>query len=296
MRTRRHDIAFASDGEICRGWFYAASDGGSAPAIIIAHGFSGTIEQGLDAVAQAFVDAGFSVLAFDYRDLGRSDGTERGRIIPTRQHDDLRAALAWLEARSDIDHARIALWGFSYSGGHALFLGALDPRVAAVVANAPALDILGALIAHVGLTDARQRLARLSEAHAQRQISPGQQPRIAIVASEGASVLGAGEAWDWFSSHRVDTWCETTTLESISRMVEYQPHAFVELISPKPMLVLAGAHDQLIPIAQVRAAFARCGEPKRLIVHDGGHFDALPGGRFHSEAMRASIDWLATHL
>ncbi len=296
MCARRHDIEFASDGEKCRGWFYAASDASPAPAVIIAHGFSATIEQGLDAIAQSLADAGLSVLAFDYRDLGRSDGTQRGRIIPVRQHDDLRAALAWLEARDDIDRARIALWGFSYSGGHALFLGALDPRVAAVVANAPALDIMGSLITHTGLSNARQSLALLSISHAQRQVSPGPHTRIAIVAPEGQSLLGAGQAWDWFSSHRVDAWCETTTLESVSRMVEYQPHAFVDLISPKPLLILAGARDELIPIAQVHAAFARCGEPKRLIVHDGGHFDALPGGRFHTEATQASIDWLTKHL
>lgn len=40
-----------------------------------------------------------------------------------------------------IDAARIGLWGTSYSGGHALFVGALDPRIKVIVAQVPALAV-----------------------------------------------------------------------------------------------------------------------------------------------------------
>jgi fermentation-respiration switch protein FrsA (DUF1100 family) len=48
-------------------------------------------------------------------------------------------------------------------------------------------------------------------------------------------------------------------------MVEYQPAALIDLIAPKPLLILAGVNDAFIPITQMRAAFARAGEPKKLV-------------------------------
>ena len=41
-----------------------------------------------------------------------------------------------------------------------------------------------------------------------------------------------------------------------SREAEYQPAGFIDLIAPKPLLILAAIKDALIPIDQVRAAFA----------------------------------------
>src|SRR5262245_36693938 len=128
----REDIAFDSHGTGCRGWYYPPQQN-AAPAIVMSHGFSAVKEQALDRFADAFAAAGFAVLVFDYRYLGSSDGEPRGRIIPTEQHDDLRAALTWLTARGEVDAKRIGMWGTSYSGGHALVLAALDPRVRAVV-------------------------------------------------------------------------------------------------------------------------------------------------------------------
>jgi cephalosporin-C deacetylase-like acetyl esterase len=64
-----------------------------------------------------------------------------GRIVYQEQHDDTRAALGWLTQQSGVDAERIGLWGSSYSGAHAVFLGAFDPRVKVVVAQVPGLDV-----------------------------------------------------------------------------------------------------------------------------------------------------------
>src|SRR5262245_61390016 len=146
MRT---DVSFQSHGATCRGWYYPQTSR-PAPAIVMSHGFSAVKEQHLDGFARRFQAGGFAVLAFDYRCLGASDGEPRGRIVPADQHDDLRAALTWLTARPEIDAARIGMWGTSYSGGHALVLGALDPRVRVVVAQVPAIDATASMIALAG--------------------------------------------------------------------------------------------------------------------------------------------------
>ena len=41
---------------------------------------------------------------------------------------------------SGLDADRIGVWGISYSGGHALILAAIDPRVKTIVSQIPVID------------------------------------------------------------------------------------------------------------------------------------------------------------
>ena len=297
MRT---DIYFQSHGVTCRGWFYTP-DGApeAAPAILMSHGFSAVKEQGLDGFARGFRDAGFAVLAFDYRFLGASDGTPRGRIIPQEQHDDNRAALAWLSRQAGVDPRRIGIWGSSYSGGHALFMGAMDPRIKVVVAQVPAIHTAQSLIAMAGREGFDGYLALLAQDHDARNAGqPGGE--IAVVAPPGEpSVLATPDSHAWFmnsGAKDAPNWLNRTSLESVARLAEYWPAAFIDLISPRPLLIQAASRDTLIPIEQVRAAFARAGEPKKLVEFAGGHFDLYPGEPFHEPALANAVDWFKTYL
>ena len=64
----------ASGGTECAGRHYAGSNGG---CVITAAGFAVTKEPTTDLFARRFHDAGFSVLAFDYRGIGESGGQPR---------------------------------------------------------------------------------------------------------------------------------------------------------------------------------------------------------------------------
>lgn len=295
MRT---DVSFPSAGLTCRGWLYRPAGDAPAPAIVMTHGFSAVKEQGLAGFAEVFQAAGFAVLAFDCRFLGASDGAERGRIIAQEQHDDLRAALAWISAQPGIDPHRIGLWGSSFSGAHGLFLGALDPRVKAIVAQAPAIDVAGSLAALAGREGFAGYLHMLAADHAARTTG-AEGGRIPVVAPAGQpSVLSTPDSYDWFTQAHAQApnWFPTTTLESVARMLEYQPASFIELISPKPLLIIAALEDSLVPIDQVRRAFARAGEPKKLLEFAAGHFDFYPGQKFHTEAATAARDWFKAAL
>jgi pimeloyl-ACP methyl ester carboxylesterase len=97
------------------------------------------------------------VMVFDYRTWGESDGipvpvagepilaedgerTIRVRVVrelvdPVNHVTDVRAALAYLLAESDVDPDRVGLFGTSYGGGHVLSVAGTDDRVRAVVAQ-----------------------------------------------------------------------------------------------------------------------------------------------------------------
>lgn len=186
--------------------------------------------------------------------------------------------------------------GASYSGGHALFMGAFDPRVKAVVAQVPALEIAPALVAMVGRDTFVSYLQLFAADHDTRNRG-GQSGRVPIVAPQGQpSVFPTPDSYEWFMSSRTmaPNWVDTTTFESLARMVEYRPAASINLISPKPLLILAGAQDAFIPIEQIRAAFAQAGEPKKLVEVDCGHYEFFPGGRFHERALHEATEWFRT--
>lgn len=292
----REDISFPSCGETCRGWLFRPAGPGPHPVVVMANGMSATRAMGLEPFAQHYTALGLAVLAFDYRTLGESGGTERGRLVPQEQHDDTRAAIHWLAAQPGIDAARLALWGFSFSGGHAVFLASVDPRVKAVVALCPAFSVLGTVQTVAGAAGVQRYLARVVGAHERRAAGEPSAP-IAIVAPKGQPcLLGAPGAYEWFSAHADAGWHNGTTQESVARMAEYAPEAFVEMIAPKPVLVLAARQDRLVPLAQIESVLARAGAPKRLEIHEGGHFDFLPGGPLHDLALRETGDFLAMAL
>ena len=295
----RQDIEFVSKGARCRGWFYAPPKANApAPAIVMSHGFSAVKEHHLDKYAAAFNAAGFAVTVFDYRFLGASEGAPRQRIIPAEQHDDLRAALGWTAAQAGVDSNRIGVWGSSYSGGHALFVGALDPRIKVIVAQVPAMSVVDSLLALVGKEGFAFYLSMLAEDHAARNRGePG--GVIPVVGPAGQpSVLSSPDSYEWFTKAAAiaPNWRNEVTLESVARMIEYQPANFIHLIAPKPLLVQAARKDSLIPFAQIEAAFARAGEPKRLDVFECGHFDCYETEPFHSRAVESAREWYKKHL
>jgi hypothetical protein len=293
----REDVSFQSHGTVCRGWYYPPEKP-QAPAIVMSHGFSAVKEQALDRFAAAFNAAGFAVLLFDYRFLGASDGLPRQRIIPCEQHDDLRAALGFVSTRKEIDPQRIGMWGTSYSGGHTLVLAALDPRVKVAVAQVAAVDLAASVINLVGRDGVRGLLELFAADHAARNAGQAGAVLPAIAPPGGEGFLTTPDAYAWFidSARSAPNWKNEVTLESIARLIEYAPKNFIHLIAPKPLLIQAALRDAIIPIGQIRDAFALAGEPKKLDEFDCGHFDFYQPGEWNDRAIAGAIAWFRTYL
>lgn len=137
VSVERRKVRFASGGTECAAWHYPGSNGG---CVIMAGGFAVTKEPGTDRFARRFHEAGFSVLAFDYRGLGESGGEPRQVIRLRDELADWQAAIGCAEALPEVDPERIAIWGFSLSGGHVVRVAARNPRLAAAIAQMPAAD------------------------------------------------------------------------------------------------------------------------------------------------------------
>lgn len=107
----------------------------------MAHGFSALKEMDLNIFANHFVsNLSLSCLVYDNRGFGDSDSKEgqpRHEIIPAQQISDYSDAITYAQSRSDVDPNKIGVWGSSYSGGHVLWVGAVDKRVKAVLSQVP---------------------------------------------------------------------------------------------------------------------------------------------------------------
>ncbi|MQY26089.1 alpha/beta hydrolase [Nocardia aurantia] len=138
---QRREVTFASGGDTCAAWLYSKPDSqGPRPLVIMGHGLGAVREMRLDAYAERFAAAGWSVLVFDYRHLGASGGYPRQLLDIGKQRADWHAALKFARALPDVDADRIALWGSSFGGGHVLQIASEDSGVAAVVAQCPFTD------------------------------------------------------------------------------------------------------------------------------------------------------------
>ncbi len=299
MRT---DVEFNAEGTILRGWLYrpeGVDEATPVPGIVMAHGFSAVKEMYLDAFAEVFAAAGFAALVFDNRNFGASDGEPRQEIDPWTQVRDYRHAVTYLQGLPGIDRERIGAWGTSYSGGHAIMVGALDKRVRCVVSQVPLVSgfkNIQRLVRSDFLPGLRGALDADRETRFQGK-DPGMLP---VVAEDplAPSALPTPDSWQWFTETgrtRAPSWRNEATVRTLDMLMEYEPEASIDRISPTPFLMVVAAGDVLTPTDLAVAAYERAREPKRLVLLPGGHFDAYTGADFELSS-GAARDWFVEHL
>ncbi|MGU3293204.1 alpha/beta hydrolase [Williamsia sp. M5A3_1d] len=138
--VRRLDISFESDGDTCAAWLFVPDGVKNPPVVILGHGLGATREMRLDAFAERFAAAGIAAMAFTYRHFGDSTGEPRQLLSISRQLADFDAGIAHLKARPDVDGTRIAVWGSSFGGGHAIIVASRHPELRAAIAQCPFTD------------------------------------------------------------------------------------------------------------------------------------------------------------
>ena len=98
----------------------------------------------LDTFAEYFTShLPITCLVYDNRGFGASDtgpNAPRHEIIPSEQIDDYKDAITYAQSREEVDASKIGVWGSSYSGGHVLWVGAVDRRVKCVLSQVPCVD------------------------------------------------------------------------------------------------------------------------------------------------------------
>ena len=128
----------------------------------------------------------------------------------------------------------------------------------------------------------------------------GKPPEMIAVVSNDPNVpsaLPTPDAWEWMTEtaeKRAPAWKNEVTLRSLEMFLAYEPGAYIEYLSPTPLLMVVAAQDHLTVADEALAAYERALQPKKLLLLEGGHFDAYVED--FDAASGAARDWFLKHL
>ena len=184
-------------------------------------------------LAGALADAGFLVVRYDKRGVGRSGGRTESLTL-SDYADDALSVVKWLRERRDGDPQRIALVGYAEGGAAALVAATREKRVAAVCLIASA----GQTGVEVTMQQQMHALSRANEPEEARDAKIALQQRVLDAVMKGGG-------WEGISPdlrrQAESAWFRSWLL--------YDPAAVMKKVK-QPVLVVGAALDTQFPPAQ----------------------------------------------
>ena len=296
MTVTRQDEDFESRGTRCAAWLYRSEGDEPPPVVVMAHGFGCERGWRLPAFVERFAENGLAVLLFDYRRFGDSDGRPRNLVTPKGQVRDWLAAVEHARSLDDVDGERLALWGDSFSGGHAVTVAASDGGVDAAVLNVPfsdgtrtALHLargggLGYLTGGVGA--ALRDLARTVTFRSPHYVPIAAEPDAFGVLNRPGTLAG----YERISGGEWDNRCPARILLTV---LAYRPVSQAGAVDC-PALVVEAEDDQIVPPGTVDRLVRRLDDVER-VRYPGTHFDLFTGEPFEAVVERNTA-FLRRHL
>lgn len=246
------------------------ADATPCPTIMMVHGWGGTQLTLVTNYIEAFNNAGYCVITFDYPGWGNSDGLPRNVISPWRREKVVESALAYTKSLPEVDETNIILWGSSFGGGHVVRIAAEHPELRGAIAQVPMLD---GLLAVKAVPPAR--LLRFGVDILRDILNPFRTHYIPIISEVGDySSMDRDGAW------RVDEWIRANLKQlndnrvaarSLATMAFYRPFKYLRSIQI-PTLVIGATHDTVAPFDEpkVRQMSSAAVEIRTI---DANHFD-----------------------
>jgi alpha/beta superfamily hydrolase len=242
-------IRLKADGLELRGELHVPSRDRSHPALCICHG--------IPATPPDPADRGYAVLAERFCHAGfvtlifnfRGTGKSQGNLDILGWTRDLRAALDFLCSLEQVDKKHLCLLGFSGGAAVSVYTAAHDPRISSLVTCACPADF-HALHERETPLDTIQRFREIG-AIRDRDFPP------------------SVEEWE-------------KGFETVS------PINWIDKISPRPLLLVHGDADELIPLEHAHKLYHKAKEPKELSI--------IPGAKHKMRLEEAAMDFVLAWL
>ncbi len=278
--TKLKDLWIESGDEKIRAWLF----GEGKSCVVMAHGF-GAVKDGLVEYAKLFAER-FSVLLFDYRHFGRSPGEPRQLIDVKKQLEDWRNAVNYARGK----FKKVALWGTSFSGGHAIVTAAAAD-VDAVVAQVPFVDGLACVRAAGLKSTLTLTLAGLVDVLTSMF---GRSYTLPIVSEPGeAAFMNTADSTKYLKLiPETASWKNATPARVALQIPFYRPIKYVNKITC-PVLYVIAEKDAITP---AYATYRAAKMTRRAEVYsvDCGHFDVYLD-RFR-ECAEVEIEYLSRFI
>jgi dipeptidyl aminopeptidase/acylaminoacyl peptidase len=243
------EIRLKSDGLELAGELHIPSRDKVHPALCICHG--------IPAVPHDPTDKGYTLMAQRFCHAGfvtlifnfRGAGKSEGNLDILGWSRDLQAALDFLYNLKEADKTRFCLLGFSGGAAVSVYTAAHDPGVSSVATCACPADF--------------------------RSLSQKETPLDTI---QRFREIGAIRDKDFPAS--IEDWQKG--FETIS------PINWIDKISPRPLLLIHGDADEVIPLEHAHKLYQKAKEPKELKIIPGARHKV----RLEKAAMDFVLDWL----
>jgi fermentation-respiration switch protein FrsA (DUF1100 family) len=296
----RNSVTFPSAGLKIAGHLYLPDgEAGPGPALVVGHPGSGVKEQAAGLYAERLAEQGFVTLAFDAAYQGESEGEPRGLEDPAQRIEDLKAAVSYLTTRDEVDAERIGLLGICASGGYGLAAAATDHRVKAL-GTVSAVDMarqfrLGA----DGTQDPAVFRGMLDAAAAARTAEDVRTFKLFPDTEEEARAAGPHvyEGWEYYCTPRAGHPRSAKALPwiSVDRIATFDAFYAVELIAPRPLLLIAGRNA--VTSWMSVEAFQKATGPKELHWIEGAsHVDLYDKDEYVTPAVAKLADFFKQSL
>lgn len=290
----RHDVTFDSRGDKCAAWLFLPDGVTNPPVVILGHGLGATREMGLDAFAHRFAQAGIAAMAFTYRHFGDSTGQPRQLLSIKRQLADWDSAIAHVKTRPGVDGTRIAIWGSSFGGGHAIIVAARHPELRAAVSQCPFTDGLASAraLGPVGTARLMPTVGRDLLAMATRA-----DPVLITLAGEPGekALMTAPDALPGYLALVPEgaTFVNEVAARVAPTITRHRPGKAAKRVKA-PILFCVCDHDSVTPPEET-LAYARTAPMGEIKRYDAGHFDIYVGAAFEA-VVADQTDFLTRHL
>jgi fermentation-respiration switch protein FrsA (DUF1100 family) len=296
-------ISFDSEGVRCAGVHLHGEgdafvgDDGRRPCVVMAPGFSATMDSGLMPFAERFAQAGLDALVFDYRHFGASDGAPRQLLSIRRQLEDYAAAIAFARTLAEVDSTRIVAWGSSFSGGHVVPVAVTDGKVAAVISQVPSMDGVATMLNAVRKTGL-PGMAKLAASAAGDWLGSlrGRDPVMAAAVGPPGSVafMTTPDAEPGMRAVTGPSWRNEVAARIALQLGAYRPGLQADRL-PCPMLVQIADRDSVAPPRAAQDAAWRATGRAEVRTYPIGHFDIYIGAPFE-QAVGDQLHFLRRHL
>lgn len=243
-------------------------------ALAIGGPFGAVKEQSSGLYAQTMAERGFVTLAFDPSFTGESGGEPRHVASPDINTEDFSAAVDFLGLQPYVDRNRIGIIGICGFGGMALNATAVDKRVKAVVTTSM-YDMSRVLAkGYYDKLTIEQRTQMLESMSQQRwedaeKGAPASGPRILPEKLDGSEPQFVVDYFNYYRTPRGfhprslnsnGAWTATNALSFMNMPLL----TYIQEISPRPMLLIAGEHAHSRYFSE--DAYKAAAEPKELMI------------------------------
>lgn len=274
------------------------------PTITVAHPWGGVKEQTAGLYAQKLAEKGFITLAYDATHYGESGGEPRYLENPSERVEDIRCTVDYLTTLPFVDEEKIGALGICAGGGYTISAAQTDLRIKAV-AGISTYDVGDAArngLKGVYSVSYADRMQILKEAGEQRtKEARGENIRIDKLMPPSAPSATAPqfsrESYDYYETERGHHENATGNFKFTSNIhqMEFFPFSQIETISPRPLLLIAGAKAQTLYFSE--EAYKKANEPKELFIVEGAtHFDMYDKPEFVTPAVEKLEEFFNTNL